>query len=210
MQIDYANDEPNKICEQCQNQIKYAYRIRTQLINALQSKPKKSIEIYQIIATSDEGEEVKFISGNGANNVKHAVPHDDLITIAGEEIEFHYEEEQENEVGANECIEENSMGLKDSEEDGGGGHLIEVDQIEEESSDPLDAVSFLLDKKDLFMNKVKVEKPNTQKRIHQCQVCEKTFMRKSNLVDHLRLHANVRLYSCEYCQKAFVQAGKSH
>lgn len=79
--------------------------------------------------------------------------------------------------------------------------------------DPLDAVSFLLEKKELF-NEDKSENSSAHKRqrTHVCEVCEKSFMRKSNLVDHLRLHANVRLFKCEYCEKEFVQAGnyRSH
>uniref|UniRef100_A0A182VRP9 Protein krueppel n=1 Tax=Anopheles minimus TaxID=112268 RepID=A0A182VRP9_9DIPT len=47
---------------------------------------------------------------------------------------------------------------------------------------------------------------------HRCHVCEKTFLRRSNLVDHLRLHAQIKMYECDYCDKSFVQSGnlKSH
>lgn len=46
-----------------------------------------------------------------------------------------------------------------------------------------------------------------QKRKHTCQVCGKKFVGKSNLVDHLRYHANVKLFKCHYCGKQFVQSG---
>lgn len=46
-----------------------------------------------------------------------------------------------------------------------------------------------------------------QKRKHTCQVCGKKFIGKSNLVDHLRYHANVKPFKCKYCGKQFVQKG---
>lgn len=66
-------------------------------------------------------------------------------------------------------------------------------------------------------------------RKHCCNVCNKKFQKRSNLIDHLRLHANVKVFSCDvrcdlcicyftnstlfqYCEKSFVQAGnyKAH
>lgn len=75
--------------------------------------------------------------------------------------------------------------------------------------DTEDAVSFLLENDHLFPDSVTKDKEN---RPHNCKVCNKSFMRKSNLVDHLRLHANLRLYKCDHCDKSFVQAGnyRSH
>lgn len=34
-------------------------------------------------------------------------------------------------------------------------------------------------------------------RRHICNVCNKKFQKRSNLIDHLRLHANVKVFSCE-------------
>lgn len=34
-------------------------------------------------------------------------------------------------------------------------------------------------------------------RKHICNVCNKKFQKRSNLIDHLRLHANVKVFSCE-------------
>ncbi|XP_053667674.1 zinc finger protein with KRAB and SCAN domains 3-like [Anopheles marshallii] len=58
-------------------------------------------------------------------------------------------------------------------------------------------------------------KPRAEQRtatVHLCNVCDKSFLRRSNLVDHLRLHAQVKMYECDYCDKSFVQSGnlKSH
>lgn len=38
------------------------------------------------------------------------------------------------------------------------------------------------------------EDPN---RKHCCNVCNKKFQKRSNLIDHLRLHANVKVFSCD-------------
>lgn len=34
-------------------------------------------------------------------------------------------------------------------------------------------------------------------RKHCCNVCNKKFQKRSNLIDHLRLHANVKVFSCD-------------
>lgn len=49
--------------------------------------------------------------------------------------------------------------------------------------------------------------PEYSKRKHECQVCHKRFVGKSNLVDHLRFHANVKPFKCDQCEKSFVQSG---
>jgi uncharacterized Zn-finger protein len=46
-----------------------------------------------------------------------------------------------------------------------------------------------------------------EERRHVCEVCDKRFLKKSNLIDHLRLHANMKIFKCEFCDKAFVQVG---
>lgn len=67
--------------------------------------------------------------------------------------------------------------------------------------EPEDAVSFLLGE-----TAKKNRKSETTNK-HKCNVCTKSFLRKSNLVDHLRLHANVRQFECNLCHKKFVQKG---
>lgn len=53
----------------------------------------------------------------------------------------------------------------------------------------------------------KQQPAHDEKRNHECTVCNKRFSRRSNLVDHLRLHADVRPYVCSVCDKSFVQKG---
>lgn len=74
-----------------------------------------------------------------------------------------------------------------------------------------DAISFLLNNKHL-KKKVDAKKEAYQSRRFECTVCTKKFVGKSNLIDHLRYHANIRNFQCTYCDKTFVQCGslKSH
>jgi Zinc finger, C2H2 type len=46
-----------------------------------------------------------------------------------------------------------------------------------------------------------------EERRHVCEVCQKRFLKKSNLIDHLRLHANMKIFKCDYCDRSFVQMG---
>uniref|UniRef100_A0A1B0DMW2 Uncharacterized protein n=1 Tax=Phlebotomus papatasi TaxID=29031 RepID=A0A1B0DMW2_PHLPP len=93
--------------------------------------------------------------------------------------------------------------------------------IKEESSEDIDAVSFVLNHipqtlaelhKRTESSRVPRKTVDYKDRKHECHVCSKRFLRRSNLIDHLRLHANQRPFECQYCNKKFVQSGnyKSH
>lgn len=49
--------------------------------------------------------------------------------------------------------------------------------------------------------------PRNEEKKHICNVCSKKFSGRSNLVEHLRLHANIKMYQCPDCSKSFVQSG---
>lgn len=192
-----------------------AYRIRGELIKALSRKNKTKIQVYQIVTKNPDANVVGKTLGDDS------VVHEELVEITEVDEDFDVigtggdgdvgpiegtEQVYIREVKKSESNEIEIDFLNENENENDENELIINDSIDDQE----DAVSFLLDKKELFEESGS-NKSGSQRR-HKCDVCEKTFMRKSNLVDHLRLHANVRLYKCEYCQKEFVQAGnyRSH
>lgn len=169
----------------CQHRIKFSHQIRVDIIDKFDVQATtQTIEVYELV---NDGMELKCITTNASTP---------MITDDAEE--------QEELVEITE-VDENFEVLEDEEDE-------EFNESAEAGDDALDAVSFLLDKKELFEDEKSPNKSRNGRRAHKCDVCEKSFMRKSNLVDHLRLHANLRLFKCEYCDKEFVQAGnyRSH
>lgn len=71
----------------------------------------------------------------------------------------------------------------------------------EEENDAEDAVSFLknVKREDVEDDTTKTFKQKAVRKNHSCNYCKKRFLRKSNLVDHLRLHANVSCYDYVEC-----------
>lgn len=74
-----------------------------------------------------------------------------------------------------------------------------------------DAVSFLIENLDASPSLKHQDDASKaveyERRKHKCQVCGKRFFGKSNLVDHLRFHANVKPFKCDHCDKSFTQSG---
>lgn len=151
-----------------------AYRIRGELIKALSRKSKPKIQVYQIVSKNPDG--------NVA--VDGSVVHEELVEITEVDEDYNLD------ILPSDHTE--YLKSKDEIENTEVDYLQENDMVIDDSAE--DAVSFLLEKKELF----KVDDASNKgrgRRSHKCEVCEKTFIRKSNLVDHLRLHANVRLVS---------------
>lgn len=149
-----------------------AYKIRGEIIRALERKSKKTI-VYQII-TKNNGNETKTIDDD-------SVVHEELVEITAIDEDYNLDSEPV-------YVEVEKSQEEESEEYINEGDVITDDPI---ADDSMDAVSFLLQKKELFKDD-EASMAKKGRRSHRCEVCEKTFMRKSNLVDHLRLHANVR------------------
>lgn len=123
---------------------------------------------------------------------------------------------QKNEEIEEDQLDEDYFTLAKKESD----YEIDLERTEEpentNNADDEDAVAFLVGNDfvaDIPFKKPRIVKENKEEqRKYECTVCKKSFLRKSNLVDHLRLHANVRLFKCKICDKSFVQAGnfRSH
>ncbi len=107
-----------------------------------------------------------------------------------------------------ECNEiENVNFIEDKNPDGGNDAVSFLTGI---LNKPTAAKSVVVEVK-----KIKPQQRNSDdflNRKHICNVCQKRFQKRSNLIDHLRLHANVKVYACDVCDKSFVQAGnfKAH
>lgn len=84
-------------------------------------------------------------------------------------------------------------------------------KVEQTEKSDQDAVSFLIENMDAspsLKHQDEASKADEyEKRKHKCQVCGKRFFGKSNLVDHLRFHANVKPFKCDHCDKSFTQSG---
>lgn len=84
----------------------------------------------------------------------------------------------------------------------------------ETNEEETDAVAFLLknikpnteiDLLDIKNSTVVAEEHENRRFV--CKICEKKFLKRSNLVDHLKIHANSRNFRCSICDKSFIQLG---
>lgn len=117
-----------------------------------------------------------------------------------------FEEEYLEYETLQETIEEMDESSQDSKKE-----IYEEIHVNAGSSGTNDAVSFLteilkpgseptvkvIESKKIITKKISNTNFDDPNRRHVCNVCNKKFIKRSNLIDHLRLHANVKVFSCE-------------
>uniref|UniRef100_A0A8D8J9S6 Zinc finger protein 33A n=1 Tax=Culex pipiens TaxID=7175 RepID=A0A8D8J9S6_CULPI len=205
-----VDDElPSHICQSCQLRLQDAHNFMLQ--GCVNQDLLKTLKIAAAMrATAEQCSPIKVDPGE----------QDDVVNVTfdrGESFRVEYldddslhedpvEEERDDSQEQNDFGDESKEQLEEDSDE--SSHIV--------FDEPTDAVDFILQN---FKDVSKQQSPTKAKKTpsivsqrHKCEVCHKTFQRKSNLVDHLRLHANVKLFSCNYCDAAFVQSGnlKSH
>lgn len=190
-----TDDElPAQICQSCQLRLQDAHNFMAQ--GCVNNDLLESLKLAASLR-NDALEETP----EQTTPIKRDPEAEGEVEYLGEEGEFVDEEILDNSIQLNESVEN----LEETTETSS--------QIVFEINEPTDAVDFILQNfQDMAKHPPKPRQPATFSQRHQCEVCNKSFQRKSNLVDHLRLHANVKMFSCELCDASFVQSGnlKSH
>lgn len=214
---------PSKICQSCQLRLQDAYSFIVEscnnhlLLESLRSEAAvKREQLNQSLVKEDSVED-------GLSKQEESFLEESESSTFHEEGEskeqYHIEvlEDDSSRQMEGECY---VIDVHEPEETGDSQDELQPQQQEKQPSesdgqsedDTTNAVDFILQNfQQTSKTKQKRVYSSTERR-HQCEVCDKAFQRKSNLVDHLRLHANVKLFSCRFCDAAFVQAGnlKSH
>lgn len=205
-----VDDElPPQICQGCQLRLQDAHSFMVQ--GCANNDLLESLKIAAAtIRSAAEDESYELPSPITVEPVDEGVG----VTVTFDKGEsFRVEYLDDDESSLQEVAEDDSVAGDDLENESEGDQEEDSDASQIVFEEPADAVDFILQNfKDRSKGSPKAKKSSIVTQRHECEVCQKTFQRKSNLVDHLRLHANVKLFSCSYCDAAFVQSGnlKSH
>lgn len=187
---------PQSICSNCEKRLIDAFLLKRQTessqmsLSSMRNQENVTILDDVVILKSSTNEDVYNISVPKTNDF------DTVVTLRA------VKDKDSDEGGSDMNFEILDLHSKNSSEkhdtinlEIAANHKTDI-KVEE----PEDAVSFLL-------GETTKQKRKTEAKNHKCNVCTKSFLRKSNLVDHLRLHANLRQFECNLCHKKFVQKG---
>ena len=56
--------------------------------------------------------------------------------------------------------------------------------------------------------KNKKDKTHSEKKVFECEICDKRFSRRYHFEEHTRIHTDEKPFECTVCGKAFTQKSK--
>ncbi|XP_070493272.1 transcription factor Ouib-like [Chironomus tepperi] len=184
LEISQSDELPKRLCSDCAAKLTISYQFRKQAVES-----DGLLKNYSDLEKKEENEMYENAKFQDEEMFEYETL-EELEENSSDHLKKDIYQDELSEGGGNDAVSFLTGILKKAPDSTNRQHI----EIKKIKSKPTDAG---------------FEDPN---RKHVCNVCHKKFQKRSNLIDHLRLHANVKVFSCEFCEKSFVQAGnfKAH